>query len=96
MKDDKEDWIENIVNSMKGSQRATPNADLLKKIEHQLDLPESRIIPMYQKRIAVAAAAVLLLLNLIEMRAYLRNSNKQPLVEIESNQRLISNYNLYK
>lgn len=97
MENDKEKWIDEVFDSVKGSHRARPNPDLLIAIEDQLDL-QIRTISPWQWRLSAAAACLLLALNFFSIRHYLQNSGSQNLElvsETVHEQALISNYKLY-
>ncbi len=98
-KRDKEKWINDVFDSMKGSQRAKPNPDLFAKIEHQIDAPEAKVISMHQWRMVAAAAVILLVLNVFALREVPESNalnTDELLVENTSNQQLISNYKIYE
>ena len=97
--EDREKWIEDVFDSMKGSQRAKPRADLFAKIEQEIQHPETRVIPLYQRRIAVAAAIVLLAGNVFALRHYVNTSQtkgNEIVMDETLSPGLISNYNLYE
>ena len=99
MKDDKEKWIEDVFDSMKGSQRAKPSTELLAKIEQQIGVTESKIIPIYSFRMVAAAAILLLVLNVFAVRQFMESNTvatEELLVEETSGLSLISNYNIYE
>ncbi len=91
------DSVEEVFNSMKGSQRAKPNRDLLARIERNLYTAKDRIIPLNQLRYLAAAAMVLLCLNTIAI--YQINQSVESNItqsNVTSNSILISNYKIYK
>ena len=63
MKNDKEKWINEVLESTKGMQRTSAPAHLFKKIESQIGQGEAKVIPMTQLRIAAAAAVILCWMN---------------------------------
>ncbi len=98
MEKDRQEWIDGVLNSVKGSRRAKPRADLFAQIESNLDAPEVRIIPINQWRISVAAAVLLLVLNVFVLQQYTQNQsiNTSEFVTGDSSeQNLVSNYNIY-
>ena len=98
-KTDKEKWIKDVFDSLKGSHRAKPGPQLFAKIEHQIYSPETKIIPMRQWSYAVAAAVLILAINIFALRQYAQNkeSNIRELVASDdSGQPLISNYKIYE
>lgn len=99
MKDDKEKWMEEVFDSMKGSERARPNPELYARIENQLDDPEAKVIPMRQWSFAVAAAILVLVLNVFVLRQFTQNNalnTNEMVVSNTSSQSLISNYKIYE
>lgn len=99
MKSDKEKWMEDVFESMKGSQRARPQPELLEKIMKNIDAPEAKVVPMYQWRIVAAAAVLLLVLNIFALNHYTQNSvssSGELAVEDASSQLIISNYKIYE
>lgn len=100
MKKDKDKWIEDVLDSMKGSQRAKPSPELYAKIERQINAPEAKIVPMPQWSYAVAAAVLVLVLNVFAIRQFTQN-NELNVSEIvvssdDTSSSLISNYKIYK
>jgi len=99
MENDKEKWMDDVLNSMQGSQRAQPKSSLYAQIENKLDTPTTDIIPIYQWRTIAASAILLFILNFYA--AYEFNQS-QPLnnTEIESddmyNYQVITDYNIYE
>ncbi|GJM34181.1 MAG: hypothetical protein DHS20C18_31820 [Saprospiraceae bacterium] len=99
MKKDKDKWIADVFDSIKGSQRAKPDPGLFAKIENQIHLPEARIVPIFQRRIAAAAAILILILNVIAMQQYAQINaldNEEFVTTGASDQQLISSYKLYE
>lgn len=99
MKADKDKWKDDVLNSMKGSRRAVPPPGLLAKIEAEIGAPEARVIPMRQWSYAVAAALLVLLLNVFAMRQIVQTNARSTTEQVAGNdaeQVLISNYNLYE
>lgn len=70
MKNEKEKWMEEVFQSMKGSQRAKPSAELFAHIQNRIANPEAKPVPMYQWKSALAAAAVILLINITALFYY--------------------------
>ncbi len=95
---EKEKWIDSVFESLEGSQRAKPQTDLFAAIESQLDAPEAKIIPVAQWRAGVAAAIIILVLNVFALQQFNQNRSliqKGPLMEEDAGESLISNYKLY-
>ena len=94
----KQQWMEDVFQSMKGSQRATPNPELFTKIDKRLALIKADIMPRRQWRYAVAAAIFIVSLNSAALIYYVRN--QQPKYEnvtlADAYQKpLISSYQIY-
>ncbi|MFK7926341.1 MAG: hypothetical protein AB8H47_30620 [Bacteroidia bacterium] len=83
MNNEKEKWIDEVVESMKGSQRAEPRSGLFAEIQGQITA-----IPIYNWKNYAAAAALIILLNTAVLVLYTRN-DKASISEAES----ISLYN---
>lgn len=99
MKKDKENWMEDVLGSLEGSKRAQPNPGLFARIESQIETPEAIVIPVTQWRLAAAAAILLLMLNVFAMRQYAQRyevNTDELVVDVSSDQQLISNYNPYE
>ena len=99
MQEDKEKWIDDVLGSLKGSQRAKPNPLLYAKIENQLDAPEIKIIPMRQWAYAITAAILVLVINVFAIQQFTQNNELDAgeMVVLEtSSQSLISNYKIYE
>lgn len=99
MNDEKDKWMEEVFQSMKDSQRAKPHPELFTKIEEELTVSEVKVIPMSQWRIAVAAAVLLLFVNIASL-LYYKQSDVMAYENIEKgstySESLISNYQIYK
>lgn len=98
MEKDKEKWLDETLGSLQGIKRATPPADLFARIEIRVNQTESKIVPMSQWRPAVAAAIVLLVLNIFAMRLYTQRNISVATdegVEIAYETQLISDFKLY-
>ncbi len=97
MSTEKEQWMDEVFNSLEGMQRAQPDEKLFENIEKHLFAPETKVIPLYWIRTAVAAAVVVLSINLYGVYEYTQRSSSQ--VEqsnTDSSYPLISSYNLYE
>ena len=98
---EKEQWIDDIINSMEGSQRAKPPQALFDKIETSIYRPEAKMIPMSMQRIVAVAASLLMLLNLFALKQYQKVENRQQSfietgTSTNSNEGLFSDYNIYE
>ncbi len=99
MSTEKEKWMDEVFESMKGSQRARPSPELFAKIEGKIVPAKGKLIPIQQWRYAVAAAVLVLLVNSAAMLYY----NQQDGVAYEDvaavdtySQPLITNYKIYE
>ncbi len=93
---DQEQWINDVLGSMKGSRRAQPQTTLFAQIQHQLDKPEARIISARQWRVAAAAAILLLSLNGFALRAYVQSTSTEIAQEQRSSEQLLSDFSIYE
>jgi hypothetical protein len=98
MDDQKTRWVEEVLESTKGIERAKPNSNLFAKIEAKISNKDAKIIPIYIKKYAGVAAAVLLLLNGYAIKNSLENNNQvaQTTESTEATESLISNFNIYQ
>lgn len=96
-KNDKETWIEDVFHSTKGGKRAKPSDDLFGKILNKIDAPDAQIIPLFQLRVVAAAAVILLILNIAILRQSIQNDNSDSNEWVTENteESVISNFNLY-
>lgn len=99
MSTEEEKWMEEVFDSMKGSQRAQPGPELFGKIKKQLDGADEKIIPLRQWRYAAAVAAIVLLANVATLFTYQRH-NDMPgegfVMTDNYSQSLISSYQIYE
>jgi len=98
MNNEKEKWMEDVFQSMKGSKRAKPNPELFAKIKGQINASEAKVIPLYQWRSAAAAAVLLLFMNVATLRHYHQQDegNYQDVAVADMyGESLISSYQIY-
>lgn len=99
IKNEKEEWIEDVFQSMKGSQRAKPNSNLLAKIDEKIASSSTNVIPLTQWRYAAAAAVLVLLINTSAL-FYYGKQNEVPYNEVPItgtySQPLINTYQIYE
>ena len=98
MKHDKERWIEEVLESMSGSQRALPDPSLFIKIESNLDNTEGKVIHMSKWYFSVAAAFALMVLNFTAISRFHAIQSDQlssMTIENQTTDELISSFNLY-
>jgi len=94
----KEDWIEDVFNSMQGSDSARPDDTLFARIEERIFNDEARIISFKKLRVVAAAAVALILLNVFAV-----SQNTQSGISAQENmseewsegQQIFSDFKLY-
>jgi len=89
-------WAEEVLQSLDGIQRAEPADDLFDKI--MAKLPEKKqavIIPIKRIRWIVAAACLVIGLNIYVFSIGMRSSQKENMSESQSIE-LITDFSLYK
>ena len=98
MKKDKEKWIDEVFDSIKGSQRAVPVDGLFAKIENRIDHSEAKVISIQQWSVAAAVAVGLLFLNAVAIYRYTKSEIHGTSLTMEKvdQQGLISNYKIYE
>lgn len=100
MNDNKEKWIEEVFQSMKGRQRAKPRPEVFTNIKEQIALSETKVARMFQWRYAAVAAVLVLALNIFTLRHYFQNNQLQDNEMLVSSknydQSLITNYKIYE
>ncbi len=87
--------INEILNSIEGSQRAKPKMDLLGKMERIIYEIEGIMIPMNRIKLVAAAAAIMLILNLSVLNLYFQSNQEGDLLEIQHSTALITDFKLY-
>jgi len=98
MNNEREKWIDEVFQSMKGSERAKPRPDLLAAIEDQIAASKARVIPMQQWKYAAAVAAIILLVNAVALTSYdasTAGSYEDTLAATTYGEPLISSYQIY-
>ena len=93
MKNNKDKWVDEVINSMQDSQKAQPAPELFAKIEAKIGQPYKKNILINRWR--VAAAILLLVLNGLALRQINQNNRNNEVV-ITQEPSIISNYNIYK
>lgn len=100
MSNEKEKWIEEVFQSMKGSKRAQPRKELFAKIQNQIGAIEPKVIPLHHMRYAAAVAILLLILNAFALQQFQQSNTLQKDEMISStasyNQSIISDYKIYE
>ena len=98
-KNDKEQWIDKVMGSLEGSNRAKPNPDLFSSIEDQINGSEGDTLRIAHVRMIAAAVAVLVVLNIGILMQYSQGSfsgDESMVSQGDFSQSLISNYKLYE
>ena len=98
MNKNNEQQVNDILNSMKGSERAKPQLELFAQIQDKIQQKTITILPMYQLRVAAAVGLLVLTLNIYAFRTCFLNeiSSGNELVMDATNESLISNYQIYE
>jgi len=95
MKQENQNWEKEILESMRGSSRAVPDADLFDKIKRRIELESVDLIDSTMWRRAIAAAVLLLLVNtasLYYIRLQEEESKEESYVSSSKDLLLDSNY----
>lgn len=98
MNDQKDKWIEEVFQSMKGSQRAKPSPALFAAIEDRVTGSTNKVIPLHPWKYA-AAAAMVIFVNATAVFYYNQQedaSSENSAVAEAYSQPLISTYQLYE
>lgn len=97
MKGEKEKWIEDVLTSMEGSQRALPSDSLFDRIESKVsENTQGKIIPLSLIRVAAAAIILLIAMNFLAMKHFRSvNTKSSEGAGVYSNL-LISDFNIYE
>lgn len=99
MEPDKEQWIEGVFSSLEGAERAKPSANVWERVEAGIGENEPIRFNSWQRRIAVAAAVVLLAANVFALNSWRisRSGDSEMQANAETyDQSLIAGYNLYE
>ncbi|MEM1323183.1 MAG: hypothetical protein AAGG75_23155 [Bacteroidota bacterium] len=99
MEKDKQQWIDRVLGSLEGSQRAQPRPELFTKIETELFDSEQDIILMPQLRMIAAAVALLVLVNIGLLSQYDQKNGQDSATVVNTSaldRPLLSNYKLYE
>lgn len=99
MNEEKEKWIEEVFQSMKGSKRAKPQLELFTRIENKIALSKAKIVSLHQWRYAAVTAALILLINTTALMYYNQHKqmNNEDMAVVDTyNISLISAYQIYE
>ena len=91
-------WISDVLQSMKGSQRAQPRPDLFDQIEKVTDGFQISVVSFFKLRIAIAAAVFLVMLNfsaIYNYKSYVKMADSGIMESGNLDNGLISDYNIY-
>lgn len=94
-----EEWMEEVLGSMQGRKEVMPSRDLFADIESRIDQPETRIFSFSHKMLSMAAAILLICLNIFAMNAYGIFENDNAVVvssEARIGSELISDFKIYE
>ena len=93
---DKDKWIENIYNSMRGSQRAQPQSNLFSKIERQIQGAKIKVLPRLVFQYVAVAASLLVIINVTAVISYNEPTNKPtPSTKASEDNTLINSFQIY-
>ncbi len=96
---DSEKWMDDVLGSMEGSKTVAPSRDLFANIQSRIEAREVRVIPFPQRIMGIAAAVLLLSLNIFAMNAYgFFENDSAAIVSNESSEttELISDFKIYE
>lgn len=95
MKEAKEQWIEAVINSMEGADRAKAPNGLFSKISAEAISQIQSSIPIRKLRWIAAAAAVLLVLNVFAIRQF-KGIQSEEILSDDSRSALVSDLKIYE
>lgn len=99
MNNQRENWIKNVLQSMKGSERAKPDPALFAKIQQQVSSPNATIISLYQWRNYAAACILLLFINTTVLVLFNQSKDSQPREVVASDssyESLVISFQIYQ
>ena len=94
---DEEKKISDILESMKGSQKAKPDKKVWLHIQKEIGNGEAKVVSMVQRRWAVAAAALLLVVNTWALSEFYESKNIANVIPptVEEGSPLLLDYQIY-
>lgn len=99
MNNEEDKWIEEVFESMRGSQRAKPNPNLFLAIKEEIASSSYQVIPIYQLRGYAAAGVLALLINVSFLTTY-NQYEELPDFEVAEadmyNKPLITSFQIYE
>jgi hypothetical protein len=100
MKDkDAEKWTEEVLNSMRGSETVGPSRDLFMDVQSQIENTTVRMMSLSQRIMAIAAAIILLAVNIFVMNSYGFFENNSTMIiseEASEHVELMSDFKIYE
>ena len=99
MNNHEEQWLEDVMGSMKGATPANPSLGLYEKIVQQLEESKALIIPIGKWKYAIAAAMTILLLNILAFKQITKNieiDDSEDTLEESYLGPIVSNYDIYE
>ena len=100
MNDERDKWIDNVFQSMKGSPRAKARPELFSIIKNQINVSEAKVVSLRQRRYALTAVVLILILNVFALRQFIHNINLRDsemyVLTQSNNESIISNYKIYE
>lgn len=93
--DKKEQWANEVLQSLEGIQRAKPNANLFAEITAKLPKKTVKIIPLKRLRWAAVAACVIIAANIYVFSSGI-NQTQQNITTNAEEYGLVTDYALYK
>ncbi len=85
----KEQWADEVIQSLEGIKKATPSDALFDKILKQLPMQEVTLIPLKHVVWIAAVACVVIAFNVIALSNFESN-------QTQKSDELLSNYNIYQ
>lgn len=93
--DKKEQWVNEVLQSLDGIEKAEPKADLFAKITDKISKGEvTKIIPLQQLRWVAAAACIIIGVNIYVFTSGITTTKNTNINTTETYQ-ILSNYSLY-
>lgn len=98
MNNEKEKWVEDVFQSMKGSERAKPQPDLFEKIQSRIRVGDGKVLNLFHWKYASAAAVLILFMNITAL-VYFNQQNKLKNKGVQDrniyNRAIINTYQIY-
>lgn len=96
---DSEKWVEDVLGSMQGRKVVPPSRDLFMDIQNQIEAPKVRVVLFSQRMMAMAAAVLLLTVNIFAMNSYGFFENDTEAIvsgEVSKTPELVSDFKIYE